>query len=500
MNRKGARFKNHLDEKIVHLHKNLYISPADPLYYEKVIRYLDPHSPEAHYKLGEMSQKDGKLKKALFHYQEALRVYPSPYYSAANRAVKEIVKQTVNGQGQGAAETAVALERPARARLPFIKTMIIALLLLNMILLSLYFSADSISKIVSKVMPWGIGKDVTYEAVDIPYVMYFPNGTATNKIESALHEKAIKLGADQPKSNILIYGVAAAMPELQDKTLPLTDNSLKTKAFVIAEYNSFIDNAVKIRFLHVDFPKERPLSAFSTNLVRTALQTYMEDHGEPPESISLLLQDYPNNYLSFLPLESRSHSNAVRADYDGKGGWVYNDTSSELSSMFYPNVELEAGLPYEPVQIQIVKSDHSLRLMSGTSLIMEKKVGLGAGDQTPEADFVVEERVLKPLGSKPGIFGAAGLGLGNIAIHGTNNEGSIGKNLSLGCVRLLDQDMDELYTWVPMGAKVHIVDEDKNRGSIHSLPGGSHSISEIIPNKLALIEESAGTKVFEWLG
>jgi tetratricopeptide (TPR) repeat protein len=79
MNRSRSRFKNHLDDNLVHIHKNLYISPGDPLYYEKVIRYLDPNSPEAHFKLGQKNQKKGNLPKAKFHYQETLRTYPSPY-------------------------------------------------------------------------------------------------------------------------------------------------------------------------------------------------------------------------------------------------------------------------------------------------------------------------------------------------------------------------------------------------------------------------------------
>ena len=93
MIRRSQRFRNHLDDNLIHLHKNLFISPSDPQYYEKVIRYIDANSPEAHYKIGQKFQLKGNLKRAIFHYKEVLRTYPSPFYSAANRAIRELDQQ-----------------------------------------------------------------------------------------------------------------------------------------------------------------------------------------------------------------------------------------------------------------------------------------------------------------------------------------------------------------------------------------------------------------------
>ena len=39
-------------------------------------------------------------------------------------------------------------------------------------------------------------------------------------------------------------------------------------------------------------------------------------------------------------------------------------------------------------------------------------------------------------------------------IHGTNNPSSIGKAMSSGCIRLLNQDIAELYLLVPLGTQV----------------------------------------------
>ena len=66
MIRRSQRFRNQLDDHLIHLHKNLFISHSDPQYHEKVIRYIDANSPEAHYKIGQKFQLKGNLKRARF--------------------------------------------------------------------------------------------------------------------------------------------------------------------------------------------------------------------------------------------------------------------------------------------------------------------------------------------------------------------------------------------------------------------------------------------------
>ena len=43
-------------------------------------------------------------------------------------------------------------------------------------------------------------------------------------------------------------------------------------------------------------------------------------------------------------------------------------------------------------------------------------------------------------------------------IHGTNDESSIGKQLTAGCVRMHNDDVVELYDIVPKGTVVEIID------------------------------------------
>jgi len=43
-------------------------------------------------------------------------------------------------------------------------------------------------------------------------------------------------------------------------------------------------------------------------------------------------------------------------------------------------------------------------------------------------------------------------------IHGTWEPETIGKQLSAGCIRMLNRDVEELYTIVPVGTPVKIVE------------------------------------------
>ena len=47
-------------------------------------------------------------------------------------------------------------------------------------------------------------------------------------------------------------------------------------------------------------------------------------------------------------------------------------------------------------------------------------------------------------------------------IHGTNEPWSIGKPVSSGCIRLLNQDILDLYKRVPKGARIVVLDESQS--------------------------------------
>ena len=125
-------------------------------------------------------------------------------------------------------------------------------------------------------------------------------------------------------------------------------------------------------------------------------------------------------------------------------------------------------------EVLVRKSDFTLALFLDGILVKEYRVGIGEGDKTPTGRFTVETREVRPPWTPPGgtpirygeegyLIGERWLGFKNqpgalgIAIHGTVDRDSIGKKCSNGCVRLLNEDVIELYDFVGKGTKVEIV-------------------------------------------
>jgi lipoprotein-anchoring transpeptidase ErfK/SrfK len=42
-------------------------------------------------------------------------------------------------------------------------------------------------------------------------------------------------------------------------------------------------------------------------------------------------------------------------------------------------------------------------------------------------------------------------------IHGTNEPSTIGQNMSSGCIRMMNEDVIDLYGRVPVGTKVIVI-------------------------------------------
>jgi lipoprotein-anchoring transpeptidase ErfK/SrfK len=194
-----------------------------------------------------------------------------------------------------------------------------------------------------------------------------------------------------------------------------------------------------------------------------------------------------------------SGSNQVAAQFDGTGGWVYHPLANGLSSMFYPNISDETTAlqaPYSPVKLLISKKEHTLLLVTGSTVLASKSVGIGKENRTPEGNFTIQDRVLNPLGNHPDVYGNAGLSMGNYAIHGTYDQTSISTNKSLGCVRLSNSDILSLFPFIPKGTAVQISND---------LPSAFQKAEItnpilLLPAQKPQINESPMQHIFNWLG
>lgn len=124
--------------------------------------------------------------------------------------------------------------------------------------------------------------------------------------------------------------------------------------------------------------------------------------------------------------------------------------------------------------IAVNKSTRTLTVYWSKTAIKKYPIALGRTDfVTPEGKFIVKNKVENPEWSGAGIakpeaggsnnnplgYRWLGLNIGNrnkYGIHGNNNPYSIGKNVSRGCIRMLNSDVEELYTYIPKGTSVWI--------------------------------------------
>ena len=106
------------------------------------------------------------------------------------------------------------------------------------------------------------------------------------------------------------------------------------------------------------------------------------------------------------------------------------------------------------------------------------------GEGIPREMVARDERAMKWANGQPGgpdnPLGARALylhanGVDTLyRIHGTNDPSSIGKALSSGCIRMLNQDIAELFLQVPIGTRVVVIaaqGETVSQINENALPG-----------------------------
>jgi L,D-transpeptidase ErfK/SrfK len=108
-----------------------------------------------------------------------------------------------------------------------------------------------------------------------------------------------------------------------------------------------------------------------------------------------------------------------------------------------------------PYRIQISLGGRRLTLLNNGRVVKTYPIAIGKMlTQTPIGEYVIVNREPNPGGP----FGVMWLSLSRrgYGIHGTNNPSSIGKSVSLGCVRMYNKDVLELANTVPNGTRVVI--------------------------------------------
>jgi hypothetical protein len=121
------------------------------------------------------------------------------------------------------------------------------------------------------------------------------------------------------------------------------------------------------------------------------------------------------------------------------------------------------------ISIRVDRTTHLARLLDGTRTVLRFPVAVGRpGNETPLGRFSVTDRLTPTDATSP--YGCCALALtghqrklepgwpggDRLAIHGTPAAWSIGKAVSLGCMRAARGALHELMRRVPLGAPVFV--------------------------------------------
>ncbi|MBL7016674.1 MAG: L,D-transpeptidase family protein [Kiritimatiellales bacterium] len=178
-----------------------------------------------------------------------------------------------------------------------------------------------------------------------------------------------------------------------------------------------------------------------------------------PEKKSYVIQ--PGDSLDRIARKNGTTVELIRAMNGIKG------------NLIYPGARLM--LPAAPFTVEVHKAARQLNLKMGDKLFKRYSVGVGRYGKTPVGTFhtVVHQKNpdwtppsggIVPFGDPRNVLGTRWMSfedkarpdLKGFGIHGTANRESIGGETSNGCIRMLNEDVEEVFLLIPRGTQVVI--------------------------------------------
>ncbi len=129
----------------------------------------------------------------------------------------------------------------------------------------------------------------------------------------------------------------------------------------------------------------------------------------------------------------------------------------------------DVDLTQNDFRIEVQLSAFRINVWKGQTLVLSDAIGVGAGaTPTPGGRYYIKELLQPPNPNGP--YGAFAYGLsgfsevltsfnggpGVLGIHGTNDPGSIGHQVSYGCIRMNNASIAALARILPLGVPVDI--------------------------------------------
>lgn len=127
-------------------------------------------------------------------------------------------------------------------------------------------------------------------------------------------------------------------------------------------------------------------------------------------------------------------------------------------------------IPQSRLSVLVDKSDNKLYLSEDGKLLKTYIVSTGANNSTPVGVFKATDKLEDPTwyktgavippGNKDNQLGTRWIGITakGYGIHGTTEPEKLGQSVSAGCVRMKNEDVEDLYSLIPSGTEITIQD------------------------------------------
>lgn len=210
------------------------------------------------------------------------------------------------------------------------------------------------------------------------------------------------------------------------------------------------------------------------------------------QTLKRLIEGYAQSELTDKALERLSEINleslfsiaptANSTMYEVKPG----DSLYKIAKLYNTNVELiqktnkltntliKPGMKLKIItsvfSLFVSKTDLLMTLKADGELVKTYKVGIGRDNSTPVGQFKLVNRIVDPVwyktgaivpaGSQENILGTRWMGFSEpgYGIHGTVDNLPIQEQKTQGCLRMMNNEVEELFIIVPVGTEITIVD------------------------------------------
>lgn len=217
-------------------------------------------------------------------------------------------------------------------------------------------------------------------------------------------------------------------------------NLLEAREFALAVWNTTTDPAVKAE-------AEAILNVVGIELVMTPRPM--------PDKVDYVVQ--PGDSLDKIAKKFDTTVELVRISNNIKGSMIrVGDRLRVFQGKF---------------SIDVSKSENELVLYLNDQFFKRYKVGTGQFNKTPVGDFLINDRIAQPtwwrpdgkaipFGDKENLLGTHWLSINvkGYGLHGTWEPETIGYQLSAGCVRMHNEDIEQLFNLLALGTPVSIRD------------------------------------------